>query len=190
MRNSGSDVTSAGNTPAVALTLKSAYVLVRNVEFVANRGRAVNVKFSSETREKESEVTITQNTMWHMQGPGVVRVENVGIRAANVWLTRNDIRYNNGLVRDSCIEILNATLDMEGNVVYNNSAQYILHMRDDLTGSALPKRVVANLFWLNVGLEQSRKHTIAASVYDLVFFGNALQNPANSLEFIPFPTYK
>ena len=168
--------------PAVTLRMKSAYVLVRNVEFSSNAGRAVHVTFASETREKESEVTITQNTMYGSRG--AVYVENVGVRDANVWLTRNDIRYSQAYSHESCIHIVNATLEMEGNIIYNNEARFILELVDH-EDRALPKNVIGNLFWLNIGLQQSSMFTVAVAAQDLVFTGNALQNPVNTFEFTP-----
>ena len=168
--------------PAVTLLMKSAYVLVRNVEFSSNAGRAVYVIFASETREKESEVTITQNTIYGSRG--AVFVANGGVRDANVWITRNDIRYSQAPSHESCIHIVNATLEMEGNIIYNNEARFILELVDR-EDRALPKKVVGNLFWLNIGLEQSSMFTVAVAARDLVFTGNALQNPVNSFEFTP-----
>ena len=171
---------------AIELRLKSAYVLIRNVDAENNMAGLVEVTFTSETREKESEVTLAQNTFWRTRRRDVIGVVNRGIRDANVRMSRNDLRHNSGSLQHDCVRVENATLEMQNNLFHDNTGRYILFASDD-HHEELPKDISDNLFWLNAGLSPATKTTVSIRSENLTFTGNALQNPANEYEFVAEP---
>ncbi len=170
--------------PALGLRLKSAYVLLRNIDFSHNNASAIDIVLDSEINLRNVEVIITQNNIWYSRKGGAIHILNTGITDATVHITSNDIRHNSAQDVCSVIQIVNVTLFMDSNVIYNNSGRFILELGSDNLDIAntLPQNISNNLFWLN-SAHQPSSYTISANATKVFFQYNLLNNPVNSYEF-------
>ena len=178
--------------PAVGLYLKSAYVLLRNNDIAHSFGRAVHIEYSSETTERVSEATLSQNSLRYCAG-GVV-ITNVGANNASMWLSKNTIRHMVGTT--SVVQIINASITADGNLFHNNSGKYILELGNQspfkmLRGgvdvqpvsTTLPQTFLNNTFWFNVAQAETLKYTVVVNNSKVTFHNNIFSNPANTFEF-------
>ena len=170
---------------ALQLQLKSAYALIRNCFFnnvTAADSDVISVSFDSETTSRVSTAKVTQNSFLFCSKGGVIYVNNTGENNATLTVTKNNLRHNSAHESRSLVQFVNMTVAMEGNLLYNNSAKYMLEVGSDSERNLPSVRADGNIFWFNVGLKHAAQYTVSVKATNVTFRGNILNNPANTYE--------
>jgi hypothetical protein len=162
--------------------MKSAYVLIRNVFFSRIYNKAISVNFDSATKHRISEVSISQNSIQQSYAGGAIMVQNIGVNNASVWITGNNIMHNTAYSVDSIIHIINASLIMHSNLVYNNTGRYILELGTASFTNSLAHLIENNTFWLNAAQMASAEYTLAINAKYIKLLNNIFNNPASLFE--------
>jgi hypothetical protein len=175
-----------GTSSAVLdLRLKSAYVLIRNCFFsnvVATRSTVLSVTFDSETTSRVSTAKVMQNSVVFSSGGGVIFVKNTGVNNATLRMTKNNLRHNTADESHSVVQLVNMSVAMEGNLLYNNSGKYTLEIGSESECNRLPVRADGNIFWFNTAIKSAAKYTVSLNASDVTFRLNILNNPSNTYE--------
>ena len=173
------------NTPIqslIDLNLKSAYVLVRNVDLKQSDGHGLHVVFDSQTHNRLSEASVTQNLFSNIKFQGVIFMENKGVNDAIFWIDSNVIVHNVASESWNTIQIVNATLYMRKNLVYNNSADHILQFGNAKNVTKLVQTCEDNIFWLNIPHIEGNRQTIVLMAEKVEFHNNIINNPTADVE--------
>lgn len=176
-------IAAQAGSPAVGLRMKSAYVLIRNTDISYVNGRTIDIVFDSETRNRVAEATVAQNTLRYSTKGGVIYIENTGVQDAQIWLLNNNIQQNRGQDEDTVVQMVNVSVIMASNVLFNNSGRYILQLGRSGLGNILSQNITNNIFWFNAAQQQAARYTVIANASMVTFMQNLLNNPANSYEF-------
>ena len=166
----------------IDLNLKSAYVLVRNVDLKQSDGHALYVVFDSQTHNRISEASVTQNLFRNIRFQGVLHMENKGVNDAVFWVDSNVIMHNMASESWNTIQIVNSTLYMRNNLIYNNSAAHILQFGNAKNVTKLLQTCEGNTFWLNVPHTNVNRQTIILMAEKVEFHNNVINNPVAKAE--------
>lgn len=170
------------DSSSISIDMKSAYVLIRNV-FMSNiHNKAISVRFNSENTNRISEASISQNSIFKSAEGGAIFVNNHGVNNATVWITGNTIMHNTAFDVNSVVEIINTTLIMHSNLLYNNTGKYIVQLGSSVFTNTLHQLIENNTFWLNAAQLAAFEFTVSINATNVDFHGNALNNPANLYE--------
>ena len=176
----------SGTSSAVLdVRLKSAYVLIRNCFFsnvVATQSTVVSVTFDSETTSRVSTAKVMQNSVVFSSGGGLIFVKNTGVNNATLRMTKNNLRHNTADESHSVVQLVNMSVAMEGNLLYNNSGKYTLEIGSESECNRLPVLADGNILWFNTAIKSAAKYTVSLNASDVTFSRNILNNPSNSYE--------
>ena len=164
---------------ALNLNLKSAYVLVRNTDITRVGATGIEVTFDSHTKKRISEVTLSQNSIQHSYGGGAIFLENAGVNKAVARINGNNIIHNSATEENSVITVNNMTLQMNSNLLYNNSGMFILDLQGQSSLTELPQSLANNTFWYNSALKLSEEYTVYVNVTPVNLKFNVFNNPSN-----------
>ena len=176
----------SGTSSAVLdVRLKSAYVLIRNCFFsnvVATQSTVVSVTFDSETTSHVSTAKLMQNSVAFASGGGVIFVKNTGMNNATLRMINNSLRHSMADESHSVVQLVNVSVAMDGNLLYNNSGMYTLEIGSESVCNQLPVRADGNILWFNTAIKNAAKYTVSLNASDVTFRKNILNNPTNTYE--------
>ena len=170
--------------PLIDLSLKSAYVLVRNIDVKKSQGQSLKIVFNSATHNRISEASVTQNSFSSNRYQGTIFMENRGVNDAMFWVGSNVVTHNLGDDSSNTITIVNASLHMLDNFIYNNSAGHVLQLGGSERITTLPQTCEENTFWLNKPHSGFTKQTIILKAQMVEFHNNVINNPTADVELV------
>ena len=174
------------SSPALDFRLMNDYVLIRNCLFsgiTATNSHIISATFDSETTSRVSVAKLAQNSVVLCTGGGVIFINNIGENNATLSMTKNDIRHNYAYESHSIIQLVNMTVAMRDNMIYNNSGKYALEIGSETLGcNQLPVQADGNLFWSNAALKRGAKYTVSLNASNVRFTKNIFNNPSNTYE--------
>ena len=155
---------------------------MRNTDIKNSNGQSLYVRFDSITDNRVSEASIVQNSFTYGTSGGVIYMENIGVNTAAFWVLSNTIMHN--IASDSVIgvQIINASSEIEGNFIYNNTMAKIMEIGREGLNTTLQQICINNIFWFNTPQAIDARHTISILVRFLQFHDNVLNNPSTDYE--------
>ena len=111
-------------------------------------------------------------------------MENRGINDAIFWVDKNIIVHNMAPEESITIDLVNSTLYMRNNLIYNNSAGQIMKLGGSRNITKQPQICLGNIFWLNRPSQHDIKQVIRVMARELRFHENLVNNPSADVEIV------
>ncbi|XP_072043066.1 uncharacterized protein [Amphiura filiformis] len=158
--------------------------LVTNNENVGGINITTEQKINTDSEDLESLNLIVENTFTkNTNGAGMVEIDSdsgTGL-PLHFQIEGNVIMHNSPRDSANIMDVSGAYLDVNGNIVYNNTCRSVLRFRQD-TLSASSQQCTNNLIYYNIGMEINRKYTIENAGNGIRYHQNTIHNSANVYE--------